>query len=166
MNLKNRNYKAFLVERKSPYTLMLVIIFSFLTACSEEGGPAVTAKSQQPVGDNSQINLERKERKPSTALLEQFVEFARNDLAQRMDADPASIKLLGTHEVEWRSGALGCPEPGMNYTQAIVPGLLIRLGVGNDEFDYHAKIDGKPFYCPRERSELPALNQPDAPGTK
>jgi len=60
---------------------------------------------------------------------------------------------------DWRSGALGCPEPGMNYTQALVPGALIILAVGKETHGYHAKLGGKPFYCPSERAEEPVYGQ-------
>ena len=87
------------------------------------------------------------------------IEFSKIELAQRLGIEPESITLSGAREVNWRSGALGCPKPGMNYTQALVPGVLIILTVGKEAHSYHAKLGGKPFYCPRERAEEPAFEQ-------
>lgn len=84
------------------------------------------------------------------------IEFSKKDLAQRLDIPPDSVVLSGARQVTWRSGALGCPKPGMNYTQALVPGSVIYLQVDNMTHAYHAKIAGEPFYCPRERVESPA----------
>lgn len=100
-----------------------------------------------------------------TALKPQIVEMpmnlngqiavAKKDLAQRLDVPPESVVLSGAQQVTWRSGALGCPEPGMNYTEALVPGSVIYLQVNYVIHAYHAKFAGKPFYCPRERAESP-----------
>jgi hypothetical protein len=61
--------------------------------------------------------------------------------------------------VTWRSGALGCPQPGMYYTEGLVPGSVIYLQANNVIHAYHAKFAGKPFYCPRERVEPPVAGE-------
>ena len=86
------------------------------------------------------------------------VEYAMKDLAQRLDVPLDSVAVSGARQVTWRSGALGCPEPGMNYTEALVPGSVIYLQADNVIHAYHAKIGGEPFYCPRERVEQPVLD--------
>lgn len=87
------------------------------------------------------------------------IAFSKKDLAQRLDVSFESVTLSGARQVTWRSGALGCPEPGMNYTDALVPGSVIYLQVDNTIHAYHAKFAGKPFYCPRERVEQPVPGQ-------
>ncbi|MDH3463085.1 MAG: hypothetical protein OEM32_05605, partial [Acidimicrobiia bacterium] len=47
----------------------------------------------------------------------------------------------------WTDGSLGCPEPGMSYTQTLVDGWQVLLQVGERLFDYHAGADGIPFLC-------------------
>ena len=86
------------------------------------------------------------------------IEFSIKDLARRLDVPPESIKISGARRVTWRSGALGCPEPGMQYTEALVPGSVIYLQVDNVIHAYHGKIGAEPFYCPRERVEQPVLD--------
>ena len=85
------------------------------------------------------------------------VAFSREDLAVRLDADLDTISLSGATPVTWRSGALGCPKPGMSYTEALVPGIWIMLRVGNKAYRYHAKPSGQPFYCPDEWAEPPVV---------
>lgn len=87
------------------------------------------------------------------------IAFAKNDLAVRMDINLESVKLSGAEAVTWRSGALGCPEPGKMYTEALVPGSVIYLQVDNMVYAYHARFAGEPFYCPRERVESPVLEK-------
>ena len=60
------------------------------------------------------------------------------DLAAREGVDPATITVVSTDEVTWRDGSLGCPEPGMNYTQALVPGVRVVLELDGVRYEYHA----------------------------
>jgi len=127
-----------------------------VTACgtSEQGvDPAPPpAQDKQEVTREKEISAEPMDHKAQ-------IEFSRKDLAQRLGVELDSVTFSGARPVDWRSGALGCPEPGMNYTQALVPGVLIYLRVGNEAHGYHAKRGGQPFYCPRERAEKPVYGQ-------
>lgn len=87
---------------------------------------------------------------------------ARKDLAKRLDLDLDEVQLSGMTPVTWRSGALGCPQPNKQYTQALVPGVLIMLRVGNTPYRYHAIPSGEPFYCPDSMAESPYMNSSDA----
>ena len=87
---------------------------------------------------------------------------AREDLAKRLDIALDQVVLSGALPVTWRSGALGCPKPGMAYTQALVPGLSIMLLVKDRAYRYHASRAGMPFHCPDERAEPPSYNSGDA----
>ena len=89
------------------------------------------------------------------------VAFSKTDLAQRLGVAIESVVVSSTRPVTWRSGALGCPDPGMNYTQALVPGTVIYLKVDNTIHAYHARYGGEPFYCPRDRVEPPASEGDD-----
>jgi len=100
--------------------------------------------------------LQQAENAVAPLSLSDQIAFAREDLAQRRGDDLSSITLLAARHVTWNSGALGCPGPGTSYTQALVPGLLIVLRAGNDQFSYHAENNGTPFHCPKERIEVPA----------
>lgn len=92
--------------------------------------------------------------------LKQQIDFSRQDLATRLGMGIEAIKISGATHVNWRSGALGCPKPGMSYTEALVAGIWINLRVDNTVYRYHAAANGQPFYCPNDRAEPPAT----APG--
>ena len=42
----------------------------------------------------------------------------------------ADLKVLSAEAVTWSDGSLGCPEPGMMYTQALVPGYRVQIRGG------------------------------------
>lgn len=69
------------------------------------------------------------------------------DLAERESVPTGEVVLVSDTAVQWRSGALGCPEPGNTYTQAITPGRQILLEVGGETFAYHAATTGPATYC-------------------
>ena len=91
--------------------------------------------------------------------LNEQVEYARIDLAKRLGVELDAVVLANARAVTWRSAALGCPKPGLAYTDALVPGTLIFLKAGNALHAYHSKRDGMPFYCPRDRVESPVLDK-------
>lgn len=84
---------------------------------------------------------------PLDPSLEKIVAQAKNDLAQRLAIDPAQIDLVEAASVTWPDGSLGCPQPGMAYTQVQVDGLLIRLRAGDRIYEYHGGGARAPFLC-------------------
>ncbi|MDX1625980.1 MAG: hypothetical protein R3323_05660 [Wenzhouxiangellaceae bacterium] len=82
------------------------------------------------------------------------------DLAERTDMPAGDIRVVEAESVTWRDGALGCPEPGMMYTQALVPGYRIVLEVGGERHLYHGARGREPFFCPPDRAGKPL--PPDA----
>jgi hypothetical protein len=73
--------------------------------------------------------------------------IAISDLAERLGADVQAIKVLSIDEVTWRDSSLGCPEPGMMYTQALVEGARIVLEYDGVSYDYHSGPRTDPFFC-------------------
>ncbi len=84
---------------------------------------------------------------PPAVLAAPPVQDAIADLAAREAVSPSDVSVAGYAEVTWSDGSLGCPEPGMMYTQALVPGEQLVLQVAEQLFSYHA-ASGKAFaYC-------------------
>ena len=79
--------------------------------------------------------------------LPQAIQLAQADLARRLNVSTAAIQVLEAKAVTWRDGSLGCPQPGMMYTQALVDGYFIRLSVGGIDYDYHGSLNRAPFLC-------------------
>ncbi len=71
------------------------------------------------------------------------------DLARRTGADPTTITIVSAEAVTWSDGALGCPRPGMAYTQALVDGYRLILSLNGVSYAYHAAVNGDFFYCER-----------------
>jgi hypothetical protein len=85
-----------------------------------------------------------------------LLEAALDDAAKRTSMDRGTITVVSAAAVTWSDGSAGCPEPGMMYTQALVPGYRIVLQAGEQVLNYHAGRTGVPKYCPAERVMPPA----------
>lgn len=83
----------------------------------------------------------------------EIVEAAAADLAERLDVDREEISLVSFEWVTWNDGSIGCPEPGVVYTQALVEGSRVVLEHDGLEYDYHAGASGNPFLCEKSRLE-------------
>ncbi len=92
---------------------------------------------------------------PADPNLQKLVEQARADLAGRLKIPADQIVLVEFKSVEWPDGSLGCPQPGMAYTQVQVDGLLIRFQANSVLFDYHSGGVRPPFLCEHTDGSTP-----------
>lgn len=58
------------------------------------------------------------------------------DATERTGVPPSEITVTRGDAVTWNDGSLGCPEPGMFYTQALVDGYHVVLDVAGEALDY------------------------------
>jgi hypothetical protein len=84
----------------------------------------------------------------SAGSLDSLVQAARADAANRTGRPVTALEVLSAEPVTWRDGSLGCPQPGMAYTMALVPGYRIVLGLDGQTFNYHASRRGAWRFCP------------------
>jgi hypothetical protein len=134
-----------------------------LVACGNESGgePSMTptSGSSQSPDPTSKPTAPTTPPSPTTpaappTLPADPVEQAKADLAARLSVDAAEVTVVSSGEVTWRDGSLGCPQPGMFYTQALIAGFRIVLAVAGQQYDYHAGANQAPFLC--EKPQPPA----------
>lgn len=85
------------------------------------------------------------------------LELPPNDILQPVLADaaaqagvqPADVVVVSAEAVQWSDGSLGCPQPGMMYTQALVDGFQIVVRAGTTELDYRVRGPGSFRICPK-----------------
>ena len=93
---------------------------------------------------------------PANPAAQSLIEKAKADLAQRLSISASQINVRGIQNVLWPDDSLGCPQPGMTYTQALVQGYLIILESQGREFEYHANLKNYIFYCENPTPPLQA----------
>lgn len=69
------------------------------------------------------------------------------DLSGRLGIGEAAISVHSAESVVWPDGSMGCPQPGMMYTMALVPGYRVVLEAGGELYDYHASERGGFILC-------------------
>jgi len=84
---------------------------------------------------------------PLDSSLDKIVTQVKDDLANRLAIDPGQIELVEAVSVTWPDKSLGCPQPGLEYPQVQVEGILIRLRVGDNIYEYHGGGGRVPFLC-------------------
>ena len=84
--------------------------------------------------------------------LDAAVQAALVDAAQRTGIGAAALQVTSAERVTWPDGSLGCPQPGVLYTQALVPGYRIRIDAGGQLLDFHASTRGGLVLCPAGRA--------------
>ncbi|MFF0342621.1 hypothetical protein [Kribbella sp. NPDC004875] len=116
---------------------VVLLVAGLLVACGNDPGPGGTpSMTDTPTGSSASSV-------PPGGPADQ----AKADLAQRLGVDAAQVRLVSSEEVTWPDGSLGCPEPGMRYTQALVPGNRTVLEVDGKQYSYHSGGSRAPFLC-------------------
>jgi len=82
----------------------------------------------------------------SDAELLTLAKAARADLAAHLGIAEDEIAITSAATVVWNDGSVGCPQPGMSYTQALVDGARFTLIYDDATYSYHMGGDGL-FLC-------------------
>lgn len=63
---------------------------------------------------------------------------------------PGNITVLTVQEQSFGDSSLGCPEPGMSYTQVVTSGYIVLLQAGGQQYEYHTDHSGETVVaCPQ-----------------
>jgi hypothetical protein len=150
------------------FTIIGYLVFS-LMACTEVADPNVPNDMTPLPSDSTPTTLVPPQQGDSTPMppdlqtpaasgLENLIEQAKQDLAQRLTIPTSQITLVEATAVEWSDSSLGCPQPGMEYLQVITPGYRILLEAGGTQYEYHSNRDAYVVYC--ENMKPPTLPKP------
>src|SRR6185503_859508 len=69
------------------------------------------------------------------------------DAARRFKVPESAVVLTRAEQVTWPNAALGCPEPGTMYTQALVPGFRVVARTYAGDLLYHTDTVGQLRNC-------------------
>jgi hypothetical protein len=133
------------------------LIFT-LSGCYQGQDYAEIDASPKSVNEKEpSIPMEDEAHIPQSGELKHQVNEAIADLAGRLNVLPSEISTIRAENVVWRDGSRGCPQEGVFSTQALVPGSLIVLRVGDTEYEYHSGGSRDPFYCVNPEPPATAL---------
>lgn len=155
-----------------------LLMLAFITACGpmadvgEEGsGPPVsstiantstTKAAPDPTAATTTMTVGAGQTPTTTtppftgAVPPDFLDRVTAHAAETSGMRADQIQIIRAEAVEWSDGSLGCPEPGMVYTQAIVRGYWVELQAGDLVFDYRTSADGTFRLCLAEGVSPPS----------
>ena len=130
-------------------TIAAAVISVLLAGCTSQGGQMSTPSAPEsrpsfptmpPLGTPSGTPAT-----PSPLRWQAILD----DLAGRGITGTPSI--VSAESVTWSDSALGCPKPGMMYSQVITPGLKVVVEADGRTFDYRFGSGDTPKLCSSTR---------------
>jgi hypothetical protein len=122
--------------RRSGIGLLAIGACAVLVCRWALGQPAsAAAATQQEQGDGMTLELQA------------TIEAALADATRRTGLERRSLNVAVAQAVTWPDGSMGCPSPGRSYTQALVPGYLIRIEAGPATLEYHTNTRKRLVLC-------------------
>jgi hypothetical protein len=136
----------------------LLAVLLLVAACAAADGPAATSPTPGLVPETPAAGTPAApgtappatvppDTVPPDEALDRMQQVAISDLAGRLNARPEDIETVTAEQVTWPDGSLGCPQPDMGYTQALVEGYRVILRHEGRIYLYHAAADAVPFLC-------------------
>jgi hypothetical protein len=98
--------------------------------------PAIPSEAAAPSGGDGTDGL-------PAGMLDDVLALAEEETG----VDRSEIEVVLAEAVTWSDGSIGCPEEGMMYTQALVPGYRVVLDFAGEELTFHAPESGEFFPC-------------------
>jgi len=134
----------------APITSCLVALA--LSACTPMSQEQIEGRADSAVRSETGPTNEASGVQSMQPMLEQI----RADAARRAGVALDLVKVLTVESVTWSDGSLGCPEPGMMYTQALARGHRVRVDAGGTMLVYHAGAQQTFVQCPPDRAKEPS----------
>jgi hypothetical protein len=133
--------------RPAPAWLLIAATLS-LTACAVGSGsqvptpvaPLQATAAASPVASVLPGSSSNPDPQPS-------VDAALSDAAAHLGVSPAALHVDQVEPREWGDSSLGCPKPGLMYSQIVTPGLLIVISGAGKQLEYHSDTRGRVVLC-------------------
>lgn len=136
------------LETSLPVTLPADNVPPTGTAPADEGAPVGnTPEAAAPEFSSGEV---------PAALFETILD----DLLSRTGGDRAEIEVVKAEAVTWPDGSIGCPQPDMMYTQALVDGYQVIFASNGQTYDYHLSQSGFFVLCQNSLPGKPIIEPP------
>ena len=135
----------------------MLVLPAFLAACANSGesdAPHYKEPSEMTKEERLELRRQLQGYEPVKIMAESdapavtgevpdaLLDSIMADLEGRAGADRSQFTLMRAESVIWNDGALGCPEPGEMYTQAVIDGYHVVIEYDGEENDYRATEGG------------------------
>lgn len=138
------------------WILPIVLLVILMSACAAQVAVDPTTSptavsTESPSASEPLPTVEPSDKEPDEPVTGEvpaaILDDMKDDAAARAGVDRDAVAVVSAEAVTWNDGSLGCPEPGMGYTQALVPGYHVILEAEGVEYDYRAADNGAFKLC-------------------
>ena len=91
----------------------------------------------------------------TTGVPKEILDPILKEAAKLANVSPQELVIVRAEAVVWNDGSLGCPEPGMAYTQALINGYWVLIKAGEQTYDFRVDRGGSFRLCPEGRGHPP-----------
>ena len=85
-----------------------------------------------------------------------ILEAILKEVAALAQVGPDQVAIAHAESVVWSDGSLGCSEPGMAYTQALVKGYWVIVEAAGKKYDFRVGSGGTFRLCPPGQGKPPS----------
>jgi hypothetical protein len=129
------------------FILLAILALTVSVRGADERPPLATPSATlAPIGKSPSMEI-----KVPQAILEPILA----DAAARAKVGREQLVIVRAESVVWGDGSLGCPEPGMEYTQVLVNGYWVVIEAAGQTYDFRVGRGGSFRLCPAGRGRPP-----------
>jgi hypothetical protein len=125
---------------------MFAAMLTVVARGSERVEPVPPAVPTPMPGETSPV-----QRRVPQAILDPILKEA----AALANVPREQLVIVRAEPVVWNDGSLGCPEPGMMYTQAVINGYWVVIRAAGQTYDFRVGRGGSFQLCPAGRGHPP-----------
>ncbi|MBT4962729.1 MAG: hypothetical protein HOI53_05355 [Francisellaceae bacterium] len=81
-------------------------------------------------------NKNKRNNKESVRLSDTQIESIINKIREREQFATSDISIINVSGHTFRNGAMGAPEPGKMYTQALIQGYMIKVNIDDENVNF------------------------------
>ena len=96
-----------------------------------------------------------KNSRPQTQVPQAILGPILNEASKLSNVPVRQLVIVRAEPVVWNDGSLGCPEPGMEYTQTLVNGYWVVIEAAGQTYDFRVGPSGSFRLCPAGRGQPP-----------
>ena len=111
---------------------MRIVSLTLLAAVWVVAGCSSASSSVQP----SQASASQEKPSGAIDLPQSVIDPVVAEVAKLAGVPADQVTVISAEEVTFSDGSLGCPQPGMVYTQALVDGYKIVAEAGGKTYDF------------------------------
>jgi hypothetical protein len=137
------------IHLRASLALALGLLSSLLVACAAPGdaSPSPSDAASTPPRSFDSVPQSSASAGGAGGVPEEMLVAVVDQAASGAGVDPSEVEVMTAEAVTWSDGSLGCPEPGMSYTQALVPGYRVVVEIAGEQLSFHSDASGHFTFC-------------------